>query len=116
MALSHLTVRHRRRPHPGRSQPQRGTTGHHAPQVKGSENVLDSTQNRDPQAGDPVILRGHIFRIEEGIAVVEVYQAVPVGLRVPVQCGALEYDELAMPGDGGVADTSCSGQVPVTSG
>lgn len=84
--------------------------------MKGSENVLDSTQDRNLQAGDPVIFRGHILRIEEGIAVVEVYQAVPVGLRVPVQCGALEYDELAVPSDGGAAATSSPGQVPATSG
>jgi len=56
----------------------------------------------DPEVGDPVILRGKILSIHEGLAVVEVYRSFPLDLRVPVQCGALEYDEAADSVDGGV--------------
>jgi hypothetical protein len=54
----------------------------------------------DPAAGDHVILRGKILRIDEGVALVEVYRTYPVGGTVAVQCGALDLDETA--GDGGV--------------
>jgi hypothetical protein len=47
----------------------------------------------DPQVGDPVILRGHIKSLIEGVALVEVYRTFPVGGTVAVQCGALELDE-----------------------
>ena len=55
----------------------------------------------EPQAGDPVILRGTIKALNEGVAFVEVYRTYPVGLLVPVQCGALELDELAGTYDAG---------------
>jgi hypothetical protein len=47
----------------------------------------------DPQAGDPVILRGRIKSLIDGVALVEVYRTFPVGGTVAVQCGALELDE-----------------------
>lgn len=49
----------------------------------------------DPEVGDSVILRDKILSIDEGVAVVDVYRSSPLGLRVPVQCGALDYDETA---------------------
>lgn len=54
---------------------------------------------KDPEAGDFVKLSGKILSIHEGTALVEVYRSYPVGLRVPVQCGALEHVEPA--GDDG---------------
>ena len=48
---------------------------------------------KDPEAGDFVKLAGKILSIDEGTAVVEIYRSYPVGLRVPVQCGALEHVE-----------------------
>jgi hypothetical protein len=48
---------------------------------------------KDPEAGDFVRLSGRIVSINEGTALVEVYRSFPVGLRVPVQCGALEHVE-----------------------
>jgi hypothetical protein len=56
----------------------------------------------DPAVGDPVILRGRIKSITEGVALVEVYRSFPVGGTVAVQCGALELDESADGHDGGV--------------
>jgi hypothetical protein len=54
---------------------------------------------KDPEAGDFVKLNGRIISIDEGTALVEVYRSYPVGLRVPVQCGALEHVEPAMAED-----------------
>lgn len=48
---------------------------------------------KDPEAGDFVKLSGKILAIHEGTALVEVYRSDPVGLSVPVQCGALEHVE-----------------------
>lgn len=48
---------------------------------------------KDPEPGDFVKLNGRILSIDEGVALVEVYRSYPVGLRVPVQCGALEHVE-----------------------
>jgi hypothetical protein len=48
---------------------------------------------KDPEPGDFVKLSGKILSIHEGTALVEVYRSDPVGLRVPVQCGALEHVE-----------------------
>jgi hypothetical protein len=48
---------------------------------------------KDPEPGDFVKLSGKILSICEGTALVEVYRSDPVGLRVPVQCGALEHVE-----------------------
>jgi hypothetical protein len=53
---------------------------------------------RDPQVGDPVILRGQIVRIDEGVAVVAIHRTSPVGMCAAVQCGALELDEQAAGG------------------
>jgi hypothetical protein len=53
----------------------------------------------DPQAGDPVILRGRIKSLIDGVALVEVYRTFPVGGTVAVQCGALELDETQDGGD-----------------
>ncbi|HEY2090038.1 MAG TPA: hypothetical protein VGH54_28955 [Mycobacterium sp.] len=50
---------------------------------------------KDPEVGDFVKLTGTIVSIHEGTALVEVYRTYPVGLRVPVQCGALEHVEPA---------------------
>jgi hypothetical protein len=47
----------------------------------------------EPAVGDPVILRGRIKSLIEGVALVEVYRSYPVGGTVAVQCGALELDE-----------------------
>jgi hypothetical protein len=54
---------------------------------------------KDPEAGDHIKLTGKILSIDEGTALVEVYRSYPVGLRVPVQCGALEHVEPAAGGD-----------------
>jgi hypothetical protein len=51
------------------------------------------TPENDPAVGDPVIIRGRIKAIDEGVALVEVYRSYPVGGTVAVQCGALELDE-----------------------
>lgn len=48
---------------------------------------------KDPEPGDFVKLSGRIVAVHEGTALVEVYRSDPVGLRVPVQCGALEHVE-----------------------
>lgn len=48
---------------------------------------------KDPEPGDFVKLSGKILSIHEGTALVEVYRSDPVGLRVAVQCGALEHVE-----------------------
>jgi hypothetical protein len=48
---------------------------------------------KDPEAGDFVTLSGRIVSVNRGTALVEVYRSDPVGLRVPVQCGALEHVE-----------------------
>lgn len=48
---------------------------------------------KDPKAGDFVKLSGKILAIQEGTALVEVYRSDPPGLRVAVQCGALEHVE-----------------------
>lgn len=48
-----------------------------------------------PEVGDQVVLYGQIVSITDGIAVVEVVRTWPLGLRVPVQCGALDYNEQA---------------------
>jgi len=53
---------------------------------------------KDPEPGDFVKLQGRILSIDEGVALVEVYRSYPVGLRVPVQCGALEHVEPAHDG------------------
>lgn len=58
----------------------------------------------DPAVGDPVILRGRILKIEEGVALVAVYRTFPVGGTVAVQCGALELDETT--DDGGAVPAS----------
>jgi hypothetical protein len=58
---------------------------------------------KDPEAGDFVKVSGKIISIHEGTALVEVYRSDPPGLRVPVQCGALEHAEPAT-GDDPVAD------------
>lgn len=50
-------------------------------------------EQRDPQVGDSVVLRGRIISIDEGVALVEVYRTWPGGMSIPVQCGALEHDE-----------------------
>lgn len=50
---------------------------------------------KDPEAGDTVKLAGTILAVDEGTALVEVYRSDPVGIRVPVQCGALEHVEPA---------------------
>lgn len=47
----------------------------------------------EPAVGDPVILRGKILKLDEGVALVEVYRSYPVGGTVAVQCSALELDE-----------------------
>jgi len=62
------------------------------------------TEDNDPAVGDPVILKGRIKSIDEGVALVEVYRSYPLGCTVPVQCGALELDETphdddTVPGD-----------------
>jgi len=61
------------------------------------------TPENDPAAGDPVILRGRIKSVQDGVALVEVYRSFPVGGTVAVQCGALELDETS---DGTVAAPS----------
>jgi hypothetical protein len=66
----------------------------------------------DPKVGDPVLVHGVIREIEEGVATVEVYRSWPLGVTVPVQCGALECDERAAHGDGG----GLSGEVQVSGG
>ncbi|HEV2175267.1 MAG TPA: hypothetical protein VGR71_16960 [Nitrospira sp.] len=48
---------------------------------------------KDPEVGDFVTIAGRITAIEEGVALVEVYRGWPVGVNVPVQCGALEHLE-----------------------
>jgi hypothetical protein len=48
---------------------------------------------KDPEAGDFVKIRGRIVSIHEGTALVEVYRSDPVGMLIPVQCGALEHVE-----------------------
>ncbi len=71
---------------------------------------------RDPQVGDRVVIRGRITHIDAGTASVAVYRTDPVGLTVPVQCGALELDE--HPGTGDVepaaAEITCDLDYPVT--
>ena len=57
---------------------------------------------KDPEAGDFVKVTGRIISVNEGTALVEVYRSDPPGLRVPVQCGALEHVEATAPGDMGV--------------
>lgn len=62
------------------------------------------TSESDPAAGDPVILRGRIRKIDGDVAMVEVYRSYPTGITVAVgtvavQCAALERDESG--GDGG---------------
>ena len=59
---------------------------------------------KDPEAGDFVKLSGKILSIDEGTALVEVYRSYPVGLRVPVQCGALEHVEPGAGEDVSAAD------------
>lgn len=59
-----------------------------------------AAEQTDPQVGDPVILRGRIKSLIDGVALVEVYRTFPVGGTVAVQCGALELNEST--GDGGV--------------
>ena len=54
---------------------------------------------KDPEAGDFVRLNGKIISVHEGSALVEVYRSDPVGLRIPVQCGALEHVEPAADDD-----------------
>lgn len=54
-----------------------------------------SSTSESPEVGDPVILYGHVISIEEGAALVEVYRTFPVGLRIPVRCDALDYNERA---------------------
>ena len=48
---------------------------------------------KDPEPGDFARLSGKILAIQDGTALVEVYRSDPVGLRVAVQCGALEHVE-----------------------
>ena len=48
---------------------------------------------KNPESGDFVKQNGKILSIYEGTAMVEVYRSDPAGLRVPVQCGALEHVE-----------------------
>jgi hypothetical protein len=55
--------------------------------------VPADTEDRDPAAGDPVLVHGTIQSIIEGVATVEVYRSWPLHGRIAVQCGALEYDE-----------------------
>jgi hypothetical protein len=50
---------------------------------------------KDPEAGDLVKVTGRIISIDAGTALVEVYRSDPIGIRVPVQCGALEHVEPA---------------------
>lgn len=50
-------------------------------------------EQTEPAVGDPVILRGIILKLAEGVALVEVYRTYPVGGTVAVQCGALELNE-----------------------
>lgn len=57
---------------------------------------------RDPRVNDPVLVRGRITQINAGTATVAVYRSDPVGLTMPVQCGALELDE--SPAAGGVSE------------
>lgn len=54
---------------------------------------------KDPEAGDFVTLSGKILSVHEGTALVEVYRSDPAGIRVAVQCGALEHVEPAADGD-----------------
>lgn len=65
-----------------------------------------SSTSESPEVGDPVILYGNIVSIDDGIALVEVYRTWPIGIRVPVQCGALEYKHRAAAGDGGSPQVS----------
>jgi hypothetical protein len=58
---------------------------------------------KDPEAGDFVRLSGRIISVGAGAALVEVYRSDPVGMRIPVQCGALEHVEPAA-GDDMAAD------------
>jgi hypothetical protein len=54
---------------------------------------------KDPEPGDFVRLSGRIISVGAGTALVEVYRSDPVGMRIPVQCGALEHVEPAAGGD-----------------
>lgn len=54
---------------------------------------------RDPAVGDPVLIKGRIMGIDAGTATIAVYRTDPVGLTIPVQCGALELDERSDCGD-----------------
>ena len=60
---------------------------------------------KDPEAGDFVRISGRIISIDEGVALVEVYRSYPVGLRIPVQCGALEHVEPSADDDSAPAPT-----------
>lgn len=63
--------------------------------------VPADTEPHDPAVGDPVLVHGQIRHIQEGVATVAVTRSWPLGARVDVQCGALEYDEHAASADGG---------------
>lgn len=67
---------------------------------------------KDPEAGDFVKLNGKIISVNAGTALVEVYRSDPAGLRVPVQCGALEHVE-PVPADDSTAPVS-AGDLPLT--
>jgi hypothetical protein len=60
---------------------------------------------KDPEPGDSVFITGTIKSISEGVAVVEVYRSFPVGLSVPVQCGALGHIERNQTADAAVSAT-----------
>lgn len=47
---------------------------------------------RDPQPGDPVLVRGTVKQVDGGSAHVALYRSDPPGVRVIMQCGALELD------------------------
>jgi hypothetical protein len=67
---------------------------------------------KDPEPGDFVKLSGKILAIHEGTALVEVYRSDPVGLSVPVHCGALEHVEPVL-ADDSMAPVS-AGNLPPT--
>lgn len=54
---------------------------------------------KDPEADDFVRLSGRIISVNAGTAMVEVYRSDPAGLRVTVQCGALDHVDAAADDD-----------------
>jgi len=63
----------------------------------------DDSTAKDPERGDFVKLNGRIISVNAGVAMVEIYRSYPSGLRIPVQCTALEHVEIVTD-DGLVAD------------